>query len=69
MAVRSLKSQADVQRALAWLWREIEATRIPVDRGRCLIYCALSLSQVLSEHDLEARVKTLEAAVPLRRSA
>lgn len=69
MALRSLKSQADVQRALAHLYREIEATRMPVDRGRVLIYCALSISQVLGEHDLEKRVATLEAAVPLRRSA
>ena len=71
MAARQFKSQEDCRRAIAFIFRETEAARMPVDRARVLVYAALSISGILSEHDLEARVKTLEAAVPLdlRRSA
>jgi hypothetical protein len=70
MAVRSLKNQDDIARALALVYRELDADRIEPGKARVLIYCALSLSQVLSEHDLEQRVIALEASVPnLRRTA
>jgi hypothetical protein len=66
---RSLKTQEDVRRALAWVWREAEADRMDVQKARLLVYCALSLSQVLSEHGLEARIEALEAQANLRRTA
>lgn len=59
---RSLNTQADVRRALAWVWREVEADRMELPKAKVLIYGALSLSQVLSEHDLEARILALESA-------
>lgn len=68
MSQRSLKSQSDIQRALAWVWREIEADRMPVVKGKALIYGALVLSQVLTEHDLEARITALETQASLRRT-
>ena len=60
MAQRSLKSQADVKRALAWVWRELESDRMEVPKAKALIYGALSLSSVMTEHDLEARLEALE---------
>ncbi len=62
MAVRSLKTQADIRRALAHTYRELEADRLEPGKARVLIYCALSLSSVMSEHDLEERIQALEAA-------
>jgi hypothetical protein len=54
---------------LAWTWRELKADRLEVPKARTLAYIALSLSQVLSEHDLEARIEALETAANLRRTA
>lgn len=61
MSQRSLKNQDDVRRALAHVYREVEADRMAPGKGRVLIYCALSLSQVLTDHDLEKRIAALEA--------
>ncbi|GLH67313.1 hypothetical protein [Geothrix edaphica] len=69
MAVRSLKTQEDIRRALAHVYRELEADRVDPGKARVLIYCALSLSQVLGEHDLEKRVEALETSSQLRRTA
>jgi hypothetical protein len=60
MAVRQLKTQGDVRRTLAWLFREIEADKIPVQKGKALVYTLMSLSAVLTEHDLEERLRALE---------
>ena len=62
MSQRTLNSQADVRRALAKVYRDLEADRLDPGKARVMIYCALSLSQVLSEHDLEKRVEALEAS-------
>ena len=62
MATRSLKTQSDIARALAHVYRELDGDRLEPAKARVLIYCALSLSQVLSEHDIEARLVALEAA-------
>lgn len=67
MAARQFKSQEDCRRAIAFIFREVESAKMPVDRGRCLIYAALSISGILSDNDLERRVTELETAVPLRR--
>lgn len=60
--MRSLKTQADIRRALAWVWREVEADRMELRKAKTLIYGALSLSQVMTQHDLEARLEALEAS-------
>lgn len=69
MATRSLKTQDDIARALAHVYRELDANRLEPAKGRVLIYCALSLSSVLTEHDLERRLEALEAQANLRRTA
>ncbi len=35
---------------------------MPIQKCKALVYTALSLSQVMSEHDLENRIAALEAA-------
>jgi hypothetical protein len=60
MAQRQLKSQGDVRRTLAWVFRQIESDEMPVLKGRVLIYALMSLSSVMSEHELEARIQALE---------
>lgn len=67
MAARTLKNQSDISRALAHIYREVDANRMDVAKARALIYCALSLSSVLSEHDLEARILALETQASLRK--
>lgn len=71
MAIRRpLKTQDDIRRALAHVYRELEADRVDPGKARVLIYCALSLSQVLGEHELEKRVEALETNLPnLKRTA
>ena len=69
MATRSLKNQDDIARALAHVYRELDANRLEPAKGRALIYCALSLSQVLSEHDIEKRLEALESQANLRRAS
>lgn len=58
---RDLSTQDAVRTALAWVWREIEADRMPIPKGKALIYGALSISQVLRDTDLERRLEALEA--------
>ena len=69
MAARSLKNQSDISRALAHVYREVDADRMDVGKARALIYCALSLSTVLSENDLEGRILALETQANMRKSA
>ena len=40
-----------------------------VAKARALIYCALSLSTVLSEHDLEAHIVALETQANIREAS
>ena len=58
---RRLSTQDHCRQALAWLWREVEADRMPLPKAKVLVYCTLSLSQILSETDLEQRIAALEA--------
>jgi len=69
MAARSLKTQSDISRALAYVYREVDGDRMDVAKARALIYCALSLSTVLSEHDLEARILALETQASIRKAS
>lgn len=59
---RRLLTQGHCRQALAWLWREVEADRIPLPKAKVLTYICLSLSGVLSEHELEERITQLETA-------
>ncbi len=66
---RRLKTQDNCRTAIAWVFREVEGERMDPTRARVLIYAALSISSIISEHDLEARLVALETAANLRRSA
>lgn len=59
---RPFRTQDDCRKAIAWVFRQVEANQLEVAKGRTLIYAALSISQILSEHDLERRLAVLEAA-------
>ncbi|MDP2876242.1 MAG: hypothetical protein Q8O00_08665 [Holophaga sp.] len=61
-AVRRLKTQEDVRFALSSIYRQLEAETIDIPRAKAMIYCAQTISRVLSEHTLEERVKALEAS-------
>jgi len=69
---RRLSTQDHCRQALAWLYREVEADRMPLPKAKCLTYICLSLSGVLAEHQLEERIQKLEqahAAKASRRAA
>lgn len=69
MAIRRpLRTQEDIRKALAHTYRDLEADRMEPQKARVLIYCALSLSQVLGEHELEKRVEALEASLSARNT-
>lgn len=58
---RRLKTQENLRAAIGWVFREVAADRMKVDKGRVLIYAALSISSILSEHEIEARIVALES--------
>ena len=55
-----LKTQDNCRQAIAWVFRELKADRMRPDKARVLVYCALSISTILSEHDIEERITALE---------
>lgn len=59
---RRLETQEDVRRLLAFVVREVEADKMSIPKAKALIYAGMSLSAVLSDHDLERRVAVLEEA-------
>lgn len=66
---RRLASQDNCRQAIAWVFRQVESDQLDPVKARVLIYAALSISGILSEAELEARITALENAKPLRRSA
>lgn len=58
---RSLSTQDDIRRALAKVYRDLDADRLDPVKARVLIYCALTLSTVLRDTALEDRIAALEA--------
>jgi len=62
----SLRSQSDCRRALAVIWRDLEAGRIDDKRARTLIYLVQNASTVLDKSEIEEELasirKTLAAA-------
>lgn len=68
-SMRRLKTQEDCRRALAQVYRELEADRIDPAKARVMIYCALSISQVISGQPLEDRIQKLESIQAKRGAA
>jgi len=69
---RALNTQTDLARALASIYRAVDSNKMPESRARVLIYAVVSLSAVLKDSDLEARICALEerlAAKATRRAA
>ena len=66
---RRLSTQDHCRQALAWLWREVESDRMDVQKARTLCHICLSLSGILSDHDIEARIVQLETAMSRRGAA
>lgn len=65
-STRRLKTQENCRAAIAWVFRQVEADKIDPAKARVLIYAALSISGIISEHELEQRVEALET-ITLRR--
>jgi hypothetical protein len=63
---RTLKTQLDCRRALAWIFGELEGERLDVGRARVMVYTLQNLSAILDRSELEAELeairRTLEAA-------
>jgi predicted NAD/FAD-dependent oxidoreductase len=57
---RRLKTQENCRATLAWIFREVEKDKMVPTKARVLIYAALSISGIISETDIEARIKALE---------
>lgn len=60
-AVRRLRTVEDVKIALAGFIRAIEKGKLDHQTGRCLIYGCATLTSIMRDHDLEARLDALEA--------
>lgn len=60
-SVRRLDTQEDCRRALAHLYRLLERDEIDVVKAKALCYLAMSISAVLRDHALEARLAELES--------
>lgn len=57
---RKMHNQESVRLALAGIYRQLEQQSIQVDRASCMIRCALAISQVLNQSDMEKRLEVLE---------
>jgi hypothetical protein len=68
-SLRRFKTQDDCRRAIATVYRELEKDKMEAGKARVLIYAALSISQILSEHDMEARVEALESRLKTKGAA
>lgn len=56
---RTLKSQLDCRRALAWIFGELEAERLEVARARVMIYALQNLSAILERSELEDELEAI----------
>jgi hypothetical protein len=65
---RRYATQDNCRQAIAWVLRELENDRMDAGKARAMIYGALSISGILSEHEVEKRIQVLETAM-LRRPA
>ena len=60
---RPLKSQADLRRALASLYRQIEAGSVDVARARIQVYALATLSALHERHELEAELEVIRRSL------
>ncbi len=58
---RRLHSIANVKACLADVVRELEADRMDVQKARALVYALATLAGIIQGHDMEQRIKQLEA--------
>ncbi|MBF0459113.1 MAG: hypothetical protein HQK99_14580 [Nitrospirae bacterium] len=61
MPVRRLNTLSDLRRYLAHVVNEVEADRMTADKGGKLGYLANIMRGIISESDLEERIRKLEA--------
>jgi len=64
---RRLSNVENVKRALAHCYREIEAGRLPVDKGRAMIAACVAIAGLLQGSEADARMREIEGALGLAR--
>lgn len=60
---RTLKTQLDCRRALAWLFGELEANRLDVPRARAMTHAVTSLSAILERSEMEAELEAIRSTL------
>lgn len=66
--VRRFDSQDDCRRALANIYRAVEADQMDSSKARVLCYIALSISGVIKDCDIEGRIAELEKFLTSKES-
>jgi len=56
---RNLKTQLDCRRALAWVFNELEASRLETNRARVMTYVLQNLSSILERSEIEAELEII----------
>lgn len=57
---RTLRTQLDCRRALAWIFGELEAARLDVQRARVMVYTLQTLSGIVDRSELEAELEAIK---------
>ncbi len=60
---RTLKTQLDCRRALAWIFGELEADRLDVPRARAMTHAVTSLSAILERSEMEAELEAIRSTL------
>lgn len=60
---RTLRTQLDCRRALAWIFGELEAGNLDVPRARTLTYTISVLSAALERGELEAELDAIKTTL------
>jgi hypothetical protein len=68
-SVRRFSTQHDCARAIASVYRSVESGECDPQKGRVLIYAALSVSQILGGQPLMDRIERLETTIQKRGAA
>ena len=66
--VRRFGTQSDCRKSLANIYRAVEADQMDSSKARVLAYIALSISGILKDCDLEARIAELEKILSSKES-
>lgn len=69
---RTLKTQLDCRRALAWIFNELEASRLETNRARVMTYVLQNLSSILERSEIEVELENIrrtlaDAGYPVTR--